>query len=179
MLCAWRVDDQIGGRDLRRESRIDRDRRFPFAKQRLRGRTSTADDLALVRRQRTVDQVNLADAVRPGRVDDRGLRREQLAVGVDRDEERVGAVGDVLEETGRQTDDSAVVVHGLVEIPVRQEKGPCEHEVPQTAVGEIEGAPGRPDVVAEPQEARAEMRAMRVLKRRHDPRNGMLERIQR
>ena len=132
-----------------------------------------------MRRQRTVDQVNLADAIGPGDVDDRGLCREQLAVGVDRDEERVGPVGDVLEEPGRQTHDSAVIVHGLVEVPVRQEKGPREHEVPQTAVGEIERAPGRPDLVAEPQEARAEMRAMRVLQRRHDPRNGMLERIQR
>src|SRR5262249_7867518 len=85
-----------------------------------------------------IQKVDVLDPVAPLGVYDLRLAREQPAVRVERDEVGVGAVGDVLDESGRQSKERAIVVDRRVEAPVVQEKRAGEHEVAETAIVEIE-----------------------------------------
>ena len=81
-------------------------------------------------------------------IDDVGLAAEHAAVEVDRDEERVGPVGDVLDEAGPQPDERGVVVHRGVETPPGAQVGAREHQVADAAIRRS-GTDGRCGVLVE------------------------------
>src|SRR5262249_14968951 len=56
---------------------------------------------------------------------------------------RVGPVGDVFDDAGRESDQRTIVVDGMIEVPARDQKGTSEHEIAEAAVVEIERAPRR------------------------------------
>ena len=120
--------------------------------------TPRLDVRDLVRRERAIDEKDVADAVGPRRVDDGLFRRQQAPVAVEGDEIRVGAIGDVLDETRRQAHERAVVVHGPVEVARGEQEPAREHQVPQAAVVERERPAARLDFLGEALQPQADGR---------------------
>ena len=108
-----------------------------------RDRCIGAGDLpAIARRQRWIDQEDVLNPVVAGGPDNLLFAAEDCAVGADRHEMGVGAVGHVLDQTGRQRQQRAVVVDGVVETASPQQEGTGEDQVADAAVVEIERPSG-------------------------------------
>ncbi len=71
----------------------------------------------------------------------------------------VHAVGDVVDETGRQADQRAVIVHGRVEPSITSEKPAREHEIADARVVKVDRASRAPILFVEPTEPRRDGRA--------------------
>ena len=138
VLGAGRVDDQVGGLDALDHPRVDRRARRVAGEQGPQPVGVEAGNRRIAGVEGAIDEEDLADLVPLSGADDLRLAREQRSVGVDRDEVGVGAVGDVLEMTGRHGEQPAVVVDGVVEAAAAAQEAAGEHEVADGAVGEVE-----------------------------------------
>ena len=102
-------------RDALDHPRVDRGARRVAGEQGPQPVGVEAGDRRIAGVEGAIDEEDLADLVALAGADDLRLARQQRAVGVDRDEVGVGAVGDVLEMAGRHAEQRAVVVDGVVE----------------------------------------------------------------
>ena len=93
--------------------------------------------------ERPIDQEDVLHRIAPLRIDDVRLAAKHAAIDVDRDEESVGAVGDVLDDAGRQADEPGVIVDGGVESATAPQVAACEHQVADTTVPEVERTAAR------------------------------------
>ncbi len=110
----------------------------------------------LRRSQRPVDEEDLANAVGPRRIDNRFFRRQQVPVAVHGDQVGIGAVGDILDDARRQTDERAVVVDRAIEVASGKQERAGEHEIAEAAVVEVERAPGVRNLLREALEHRGD-----------------------
>jgi hypothetical protein len=105
--------------------------------------TACRERRALGGAERPIDQEDVLHRVAPLRIDDVRLAAKHAAVDVDRDEECVGAVGDVLDDSWGQAEKPGVIVHGGVEAATAPQVAAGEHQVADTAVPEVEGTAAR------------------------------------
>ena len=170
MLRPRRVNDQIGAGDLRHQAAVDRQDRLALGKERVRSGAAGPRERPLGRGQRPIDEVDLADPVRPPHVHDRLFRRQQPSVVVEGDQPGVGAVGNVLDEPRRQPEQRAVFVDGGIEAAAGEQESAREHQIAEAAVREIERTAGSRHLVGEAQQPRANPGSRRVLQRPHQSR---------
>ena len=150
MLRTRGVDDEVGPGNRLGHARVEsRPDGVPLERLREGVGGQPREPLAVRLADGGVDQVDVGDPVLPRRVDDLAFAGEQAAAGVQRHQERVRAVGDVVDETHRQADERAVVVDGVVEASAAPEEGAREHQVAQAAVGEVEREAASEQRVAE------------------------------
>ena len=144
VLGAGRVDDQVGAPDALDHPGVDRRARRVAGEQGPQPVGVEAGERRIAGVEPPIDEEDLADLVALPGADDLRLARQQRAVGVDRDEVGVGAVGDVLEVAGRHAEQRAVVVDGVVEPAAGAQEAAGEHEIADGAVGEVERHAGAP-----------------------------------
>jgi hypothetical protein len=144
VLRARRVDDQVGAADPFDHPRVHRRPRRVAGQQRPQPVGIEAGQGRIAGVEGPIDEVDLADLIALAGADDVRLAGQQRAVRVDGDEVGVGAVGDVLEVTGRDAEQRAVVVDGVVEAAPRPQEATGEDQVADGAIGKIERDPAPP-----------------------------------
>ena len=140
MLGARRIHDQIGGGDAVDETPVDGNLAFVGLEPRdeLVGRFR-GDRLW---RRSLIHDVDVFDPVVPIRVDDFGLAGEQAALRIQRNQERVRAIGDVLNQPRRQPEQRAVVIDRGVETALELQHRTGKHQVADAAIRKVEGLAG-------------------------------------
>ena len=83
-------------------------------------------------------QEDIANPILPVRVDDVGFASQDVSIEIQRHQVRIQAVGDVLDQADRQSDEYSVVVHRVVESAALQQVGASEDEIANAAVAEAE-----------------------------------------
>ena len=92
--------------------------------------------------ERRVDQEDVGDTVLLFGIDDLGLADEHTAIALERDQKRIRAIGDVVDEACRKSEEPAVIVDRVVEPAAAQQVAAGKYQIADRAVGEFERPPG-------------------------------------
>ena len=133
MLRARRIDDDVGRGDLARASRglsasarlrASSARAAPPGRRADERRASSSPSGRSIRKISRMRFCALASTIASS-------LPSSLPSVVDRDEKRIAAVGDVLDEAGGQAEEGAVIVDGAVEIAPPRRKAPAKTRLPR------------------------------------------------